>query len=441
MRIKFMVFFVIGFCALSLAQNPIIRNQFTADPTVRVFNDTLYLYCSHDIPAPEDYARKDWFCMHDYHVFSSADLVNWKDHGVQFSQDDVDWVKHRSYSMWAPDCVKASGKYWLYFPAVAKEAVKDEIFGVGVATSNTPQGPFVPIQQRIDGIKGIDPGVFIDDDGQKYIYWAQEGLHGAKLDDSMTRLDGNDVLLFENQEGAYKEAPFVFKRNGMYYLTFACQMGPAEALVYAIGSNPLGPFEYKGIIMDIIPEPLCWTNHHSIIRFKGNWYLFYHHNDYSPDRDMLRSVRVDSLAFDKDGLIHKVTPTLRGVGRTKADSKIQIDRYSDLTGIGASINFVDADRPFDGWFVTLSKPGDKVRYNNVSFDGIKIQAISIRHRSRQSSDLNVRLGNKTSAIRLPATNDWRISNINLDQTINGVVDVSLQMNSGDTDIDWINFIY
>lgn len=155
---------------------------------------------------------------------------------------------------------------------------------------------------------------------------------------------------------------------------------------------------------------------------------------------MLRSVRIDSLAFDKDGLIHKVTPTLRGVGRTKADSKIQIDRYSDLTGTGASINFVNADRPFDGWFVTLSKPGDKVRYNNVSFDGKKIQAISIRHRSRQSSDLNVRLGNKTSAIRLPATNDWRISNINLDQAINGVVDVSLQMNSGDTDIDWINFI-
>lgn len=439
MKIKFMVFFVIGFCAFSLAQNPIIRNQFTADPTVRVFNDTLYLYCSHDIPAPEDYARKDWFCMHDYHVFSSADLVNWKDHGVQFSQDDVDWVKHRSYSMWAPDCVKASGKYWLYFPAVAKEAVKDEIFGVGVATSDSPQGPFVPIQQRIDGIKGIDPGVFIDDDGQKYIYWAQEGLHGAKLDDSMVSLNGNGVLLFENQEGAYKEAPFLFKRNGMYYQTYACQMGPAEALVYAIGSDPLGPFEYKGIIMDIIPEPLCWTNHHSIAQFKGEWYLFYHHNDYSPSRDMLRSVRVDSLSFDNDGAIRKVTPTFRGVGVTKADGRIQIDRYSDLKGSGASMDFINPTEPFDGWFVRLTEPGDLVRYNDLAFEGNKYRTISLRHRCQNKTALNVCIGDRKSTISLPAAKDWEISQINIEEVKNGVYDISLQLKNGEIDIDWISF--
>lgn len=441
MKIKALILFVIGFCAYSQAQNPIIRNQYTADPTVRVFNDTLYLYCSHDIPTPDDYSRKDWFCMHDYHVFSSVDLIDWKDHGVQFSQDDVDWVKRRSYSMWAPDCVEVNGIYYLYFPAVAKEAEKDEIFGVGVATSKNPQGPFVPLQYRIEGIKGIDPGVFIDDDGKKYIYWAQEGLHGAKLDDSMIRLAGMDSLLIENREGAYKEAPFVFKRQGKYYLTYACQMGPAEALVYAVGTNPLGPFDYKGVIMDIIPKPLCWTNHHSIVQYNGKWYLFYHHNDYSPNRDMLRSVRVDSLAFDNDGSIRKVTPTLRGVGQTKADSKIQIDRYSELAGTGASINFVNADRPFDGWYVTLSKPDDVVRYDNVTFDGGKYRTVYLRYRSRNNTKINLSIGKKNSVISLDAKTDWVISQIPIEEATDGIFDISLQSKSGDTDIDWIYFAH
>lgn len=439
MKIKFSVFFIIGFCALIQAQNPIINNMFTADPTVRIFGDSLYLYCSHDIPAPDDYARKDWFCMHDYHVFSSADLVNWKDHGVQFSQDDVEWIKSRSYSMWAPDCVETNGKYYLYFPAVAKEALNDEIFGVGVAISDNPHGPFVPLQQRIEGIKGIDPGLFIDDDGQKYVYWAQEGLHGAKLDDSMISLDGNSVLLFENHEGAYKEAPFVFKRQGIYYMTYACQMGPAEALVYATGTEPLGPFEYQGIIMDIIPEPLCWTNHHSVVQFKGEWYLFYHHNDYSPSRDMLRSVRADTLSFNNDGSICKVTPTFRGVGATKADGRIQIDRYSDLKGSGVAMDFINPAKPFDGWYVRLAEPGDMVRYNDAVFEGNRYRTISLRHRSPNKAVLNVSIGGKTSTISLPAAKDWEISQIRIDAVKNGVYDILIQLEYGEIDIDWIRF--
>lgn len=96
------------------AQNPIIRDQFTADPTARVFNGKVYLYPSHDIHAPEG-QRQDWFCMADYHVFSSDNLTEWKDHGVIITQNKVPWVRPNSYSMWAPDCVCKNGKYYFIF--------------------------------------------------------------------------------------------------------------------------------------------------------------------------------------------------------------------------------------------------------------------------------------------------------------------------------------
>ena len=436
-----------GFCATLLAQNPNIHNQFGADPTARVFNDTLYLYCSHDIPAPDDYERKDWFCMHDYHVFSTTDLVRWQDHGPQFSQDDVSWVKQRSYSMWAPDCIYANGQYYLYFPAVAREAEKDEVFGVGIAVSKRPEGPFRPTQQRIEGIKGIDPGVFIDDDGQAYIYWAEKGIHGARLKTSMTALDSEDQLLLPNTEGAYKEGPFMLKRDGTYYLTYALQDGPAEALAYATSDSPLGPFEYKGKIMDIIPPiegvsdpklPYCWTNHHSIVQFRGQWYLFYHHNDYSPRDDKLRSVRIDSLTFLANGSIQKVVPTFRGVGVTDAASEIQIDRYSHLQGSGSSIAFVNPRQPFDGWYVRLSQEGDAVRYNKVCFSTSPRQLL-IRYRSRKESNIKMIIGSQTISFQLPAQEEWITHSLTVHQTLSGIQDLSLQLVKGDIDIDWIRF--
>ena len=164
------------------AQNPIISGQFTADPTARVFNGKMYLYPSHDIPSPIE-KLKDWFCMPDYHVFSSSNLRDWEDHGVIVSQDKVPWVQDGSYTMWAPDCVCKDGRYYFYFPAAPKGEEKG--FGVGVAVADHPEGPFMPMWKPIDGIHGIDPCVLIDHDGQAYIYWAGMGLHMAKLKSNM----------------------------------------------------------------------------------------------------------------------------------------------------------------------------------------------------------------------------------------------------------------
>ena len=174
------------------SQNPIIRDQFSADPTGRVFNGKMYLFPSHDIPAPESFPRKDWFCMADYHVFSSSNLTDWTDHGVIVSQDKVDWVNPTSFSMWAPDCIERNGKYYFYFPANIKTG---RGFGIGVAIADKPEGPYVPQKEPIANVRGIDPCVFIDKDGQAYIYYSLNRIFAAKLKDNMTELASEPVVL------------------------------------------------------------------------------------------------------------------------------------------------------------------------------------------------------------------------------------------------------
>ena len=147
----------------AFATNPLIMDQFTADPTARVFEGKLYVYPSHDIKAPPDYkGRPNWFVMEDYHVFSSSNLADWKDHGVIVKQTEVPWADPTAYAMWAPDAVFKDGKYYFYFPAIAKGGSG---FQVGVAVADKPYGPFKPMATSIAGVKGIDPCVLIDMDG------------------------------------------------------------------------------------------------------------------------------------------------------------------------------------------------------------------------------------------------------------------------------------
>ena len=262
------------------AQNPIITNQFSADPSVRVFNGKIYLYPSHDILANEERGRPGWFCMEDYHVFSSENLTDWIDHGVIVSQNNVPWVNSKAYAMWAPDCIYRNGKYYFYFPAPAKDTTNGRGFFIGVAVSDKPYGHFVPQPEPIKGVRGIDPNLFIDKDGQAYLYWSSRNIFVAKLKENMLELDSEPMVIPNLPEAGLKEGPYMFERNGIYYLTYPHVEDSTERLEYAISDNPMGPFTVAGVIMD--EKSGCWTNHQSIIEFKDQWYLFYHHNDLSP---------------------------------------------------------------------------------------------------------------------------------------------------------------
>ena len=417
------------------AQNPIISSQFTADPTARVFNNKIYLYPSHDIPSPIE-KLKDWFCMADYHVFSSSDLTHWEDHGVIVTQNKVPWVEKDSYTMWAPDCVEKDGTYNFYFPA---QPAGRRGFAVGVATANDPTGPFHPMDKPIDGVHGIDPCVLIDDDGRAYLYSVGPGcLVGAPLKDNMVEL-ADTMKRMEGLPDGFKEGPFAFRRGDKYYLTFPWvrKKNGTETLAYAMSDNPMGPWTFKGIIM-AEHKNNCWTNHHSIVEYQGQWYLFYHHNDYSPKFDKNRSVCVDSLFFNDDGTIQEVKPTLRGVGITKASSRIQIDRYSDIQD--ATISYLNDNNPFEGWQTLFHRKGAWVRYNKVDF-GTGATGFELRIKNEKPCKLIIRADGKVIAkVKVEANSSFAIVNGKVDTKCQGLHDLTVESASdGEVAVDWIRF--
>ncbi|WP_179021868.1 family 43 glycosylhydrolase [Winogradskyella forsetii] len=428
----------------SFAQNPLIRDQFTADPSARVFGDKVYVFPSHDILATEERGRKGWFCMEDYHVFSSENLTDWEDHGVIVTQNKVPWVRPNSYSMWAPDCIEKDGKYYFYFPSTAKDTLTNgRGFTIGVAIADQPEGPYTPESQPIKGVKGIDPNVFIDKDGQAYMYWSQGNIYVAKLKDNMVELDGEVITIDNLPTKGLKEGPYVFERNGVYYLTYPHVENKTERLEYAISDNPLGPFKVTGVIMDESPTG-CWTNHQSIINFKNHWYLFYHHNDYSPSFDKARSIRADKLVFNPNGTIQKVTPTLRGIGISQAANKIEIDRYSKLSEQGTSITFIDTTNTFKGWKTVFNKQNAWIQYNDVDFDKEGIKQVKIKAKSSKGGVVQVNTeglsGKVIAEINIPATEEWTEITAKINTKSKGIKDLFIQSKTDNPiEIDWITF--
>lgn len=446
---KLILFF--GLCAgiqannLS-AQNPIIRNQFTADPTARILNGKVYLFPSHDIPVPDGKGlRKDWFCMADYHVFSSENLTDWTDHGMIVSQEKVAWVDSTSYSMWAPDCVERNGKYYFYFPANKNTAGPNgrKGFGIGVAVADKPEGPYIPQPEPIKGIFGIDPNVLIDKDGQAYIYWSMGNIFVAKLKENMLELDSEPLAIPNLPSKGLKEGPWVFERNGIYYLTFPHVENKIERLEYAMGNNPMGPFKMTGVIMDESPLN-CWTNHHSTIEKDGQWYLFYHQNEYSPKFDKNRAACIDSLFFNTDGTIQKVTPTFRGVGLTNATGKIEIDRYSGKSASGTSIALLDMVNTFSGWKANLEKPGAWIQYNSVDFGRKGLKSVRVNASSKAGGILEIRLkkadGPVLARVKLRKGEVWQISKAKVAGSPMGVANlVVISKSESPVLIDWMQF--
>ena len=455
---------------VSLAQNPVIRDQFSADPTARVFNNKVYLYPSHDIMPPAG-QRQDWFCMEDYHVFSSENLTDWTDHGVIVTQNKVPWVRPNSYAMWAPDCVYRNGKYYFYFPSAPAEG-KGFGFGVGVAIADNPEGPFVPEPEPIKGINGIDPCVLQASDGNAYIFWGAGRC--AKLKPNMKELADDtptEKVKFGEREFEMKgvnclkglpsrqaEGPFAFEYNGNYYLTYPYVRENTEVLGYAMSKNPMGPYEYKGLIMAEHANG-CWTNHHSIINYKGQWYLFYHHNDFSPRDDKRRSVCIEKLYFNPDGTIQEVKPTMRGVGINQATEKIEIDRYSEASK-DVTTSLIDTVNTFRGYQATLPVKGSWIKYNDINFDCLTEGYLIVNAKAADNTILYVREKSANGKILakidmtvkpetpagMPAmfrrdfSNQWLTLTAPLEYTPKGVSNlvITCEGNAG-VSVDWILF--
>jgi len=444
---SFIICLLMIFSNIAFGQNPIVRNQFSADPTARVFNGKVYVFPSHDIPTPKDQKqlRKDWFCMADYHVFSSENLTDWTDHGMIVSQNKVQWVDSTSYSMWAPDCIGRNGKYYFYFPANKNvvDANGRKGFGIGVAIADKPEGPYIPLPEPIKGVNGIDPNVFIDKDGQAYLYWAMGNIVVAKLKDNMTELASEPQIIANLPQKGLKEGPFLFERNGIYYLTIPHVENKIERLEYAIGDNPMGPFKMAGVVMDESPMN-CWTNHQSFAEYKGQWYLFYHQNAYSPKFDKNRSICADSLFFNSDGTIKKVTPTLRGIGVTKATYNIEIDRYSSKSETGSSVAFLDSLNTFNGWKTVLISKNAWVQYNTVDFGKEKLKKVQVKAFSEKGCTLQIRMdkadGFLIAEVKVPKGTSWNTIEAKLSRFQTGIHNLVVVLkDENQVEIDWVQF--
>ncbi len=427
---------------LNMGNNPLITTMYTADPTARVFDGILYLYPSTDIPDPADYAFNG-FCMPGYNVFSSKNLSDWKDHGKIIGQEDIPWARQDKYCMWAPCCIKKGDTYYYYYPSLKADG---KGFGVGVATSKSPSGPFKVGAQNIAGVGNIDPNAFIDDDGQAYLYYGGgkgDVIRGAKLKENMSELDG-EAVIFKNLPPEYKEATFMFKRNGIYYLTFSHSVGNSE-LCYATGDNPLGPFEFKGRILD--PWKDCWTSHHSIVEYNGQWILFYHHNDISK-ADKLRSVCADYLTFDDNGEINLVTPTLRGIGNIPANREIQIDRYSAADESKIKIERLGEGFPAN-WMVSYIQDGAWLRYDRVNFDASTYTKAMVRYSCGVNGGemliKDANSGKLLAKFDLGSTggwNKWQVAEVELQSQPSGMIDIKVEFSGNQKyqyNVDWIKF--
>jgi hypothetical protein len=383
--------------------------------------------------------------MEDYHVFSSENLTEWKDHGVIVSQNKVNWVDTASYSMWAPDCIERNGKYYFYFPASDKtrDFKGRKPFSIGVAIAEQPEGPYIPQPESIKGVMGIDPNVFIDKDGQAYLYYSLGRIMVAKLKDNMLELAAEPQEVKDLPSKGLKEGPWLFERNGIYYMTYPHVEDKIERLEYAIGDNPLGPFKVTGVIMDESPMN-CWTNHQSVMEYNGQWYLFYHQNALSPKFDKNRSICIDSLFFNEDGTIQKVVPTLRGVGVSKASHHIEPDRYSAIGETGASVSFIDTLNTFLGWKTIFNGRNAWVRYNAVDFGIKKLKTVQVKANSENGGILQIRLNNANgpllSQVKIPAGSGWNVVDAKVREFQPGIQNlVVVSADDNPVEIDWISF--
>ena len=429
------------FGSAARADNPLLMDTFAADPTARVFEGKIYLYPSHDIVPP---GGRRGFCMEDYHAYSSGNLMDWQDHGVIVTQTNVPWVMP-NYGMWAPDCVFKNGKYYFYFPANSRDTSTrgQGVQKVGVATADRPFGPFKPETNSIPGIPpSIDPCVLLDPkDGSAYLFYYMNAIFVVRLKDNLLEMAAEPLRITNLPPQGLVEGPFAFERKGRYYLTFPHAVG-RERLEYAMADNPLGPYTMKGVIMD--QNARCWTIHHSIVEYQGQWYLFYHDNDLSLRDDARRSARADYLTFNDDGTIQKVMPTLRGVGICDARRKIQIDRYSAASKEGVADSYLDPANTFAGWKVALTEKDAFVQYDRVDFGKAALKSVKVRAQSATGGAIEIRLdkndGSVLAKVEIPAGPEWKEITAALKASPSDLHNLVVTMpEKNDLQMDWVSF--
>lgn len=379
------------------AQRPIIQTKYTADPAPMVYNDTVFLYTTHDEDDAEGFKMQDWL------LYTSTDMVNWTDHGVVASLKSFDWVK-RDNGAWAEQVVERNGKFYMYCPIHGN--------GIGVLVSDSPYGPFKdplgkPLVWQKEHWDDIDPTVFIDEDGQAYMYWGNPNCYYVKLNEDMISYSGDIVKLKETPEH-YQEGPWFYKRNGHYYLAFASTCCP-EGIGYAMSDSPTGPWKTKGYIMR--PTERTRGNHPGIMDYKGKSYVF------GLNYDLLkletnthyerRSVSVAEMHYNEDGTIQEVPywadTKLEQIGTFNPFRKVEAETMAWGYGLKTVPN---ADKSLS---VVNVNNGEYICVRGVDFGKNKARRFEVSALPLEGGNLKIRLdapdGKIVGNVNIPQGNE------------------------------------
>lgn len=398
------------------AQNPVVQTWFTTDPAPMVHDGTMYIYTGHD----EDGA--DFFWMNEWRTYSSQDMVNWRDHGTQMDFGTFKWSDDRA---WAAQTIERNGKYYWYVCAHSKLSGG---MAIGVAVSNSPIGPWhdalgKPIYD--DGKwDNIDPTVFIDDDGQAYLYWGNPILHYGKLNEDMISFKGETGIIEFTEEGfgspsrekrikgkqyidTYVEGPWIHHRKGgKYYMLYAAG-GIPEHISYSESDTPLGPWKYRGQIMPQ-EDTKSFTNHCGVASMNGHDYFFYHTGKLPHGGGYGRSVAIEEFKYNSDGSFPTIHHTDQGVSPIATFNpfrKVEAETMAFSRGIKT--------QPL-GWnnvYVSDIHNGDWIKLRNVAFNNQEAKAFSVKAASAmRGGTLELRAdsikGTLIASIEITKTGGW-----------------------------------
>ncbi len=395
----FLLLFV--FAGKIFSQNPIVPpGVYIADPSAHVWKDgKVYVYGSRD-------ESSKFYCSTSYRVLSSIDLKTWEVSDESFaSSGPNDQVLYSDGPLLAPDVQYANGKYYLYYCMFGKDSE-------GVAVSDNPLGPFKngkPID--IKGINGIDPALFIDDDGQGYYIWGQFNVKMAKMKANMIELDTSTIRenIITQETHFFHEGAYMIKNNGTYYLIYAdiSRAGAPTCIGYATSKSPMGPYTYGGVIIDNDhSDPAAWNNHGSLVQFNGQWYVFYHRPTHGSVS--MRKACVEPIVFREDGSIPEVEMTSQGAsGPLNAFQEIDAARACLLSG---HIR-IKATTP-DNEALDEIRIGDKAAFKYIDFkDGADTLLITVspgKVPCRITLSLDYQWSGSIGSVEIPAnqTEEW-----------------------------------
>ena len=416
---------VLAMQSTALAQNPIVQTQLTTDPAPLVVGDRLYVYTGHD----ED--KADFFWMNEWRIYSTTDMVNWTDHGAPLDLRSFSWADDRA---WASQAIERNGKFYWYICAHSKLSGG---MAIGVAVSDSPTGPFRDALGKPLFDNGswdnIDPTVWLDDDGQAYLYWGNPHLYYALLNEDMVSFKAvvdekeavdesqtvGRIVLTEMGFGApdmekrvkgarykdcYTEGPWLMKRGRNYYMLYAAG-GVPEHIAYAMSKSPLGPWKYKGDIMPL-EDTGSFTNHCGVADYKGRSYFFYHTGKLGGGFG--RSVAIEEFQYNADGTFPIIHHTQEGVAPIGTLDPYQRNEAETIAfSEGVKTEWTDAT----GVYISEIHTGDYIKVREVDFGKDAPQTFAVSAASAlQGGQLEVHLdsikGELVASVQVDKTGGW-----------------------------------